>query len=109
MTRSNVSSSQGSVLHLADAQIGVRQTRAGELEQRLGGVDPVRLAAALGDQAQEGADAAADVEHAPARLEPDAPQRRLVGGDLLVLAERPVGGAGAPERPPTARAAGDGG
>ena len=32
---------------------------------------PCALAAALGDQAEEGADAAADVEHALARLEPD--------------------------------------
>ena len=32
----------------------------------------VRFAAALGDQTQERADAAADVEHPPARLEPGA-------------------------------------
>ena len=67
---------------------------------------PMRLAAALGDEAQERADAAADVEHALAGLEPDAPERRLVGRELLVLAERPVVGTGAPERPPAGRAAG---
>ena len=66
---------------------------------------PYGTRAALGDQAQERADAAADVEHALARLEPDALERRFVGRELLVLAERPVGGAGAPERPPAGRAA----
>ena len=60
----------------------------------------MRLAAALGDEAQERADAAADVQHPPARLEPDAPERLLVGRDLLVLAERPVVGPRAPERAP---------
>ena len=67
----------------------------------------MRLAAALGDQAQERADAAADVQHALARLEPDTPERRLVGRELLVLAERPIVGAGSPERPPAVGAPGD--
>ena len=70
---------------------------------------PMRLGAALGDKAQEGADAAADVQHALAGLEPDTLERRLVGRELLVLAERPVGGAGTPERPPTGCAPGYGG
>src|SRR6266540_798646 len=82
-----------------------RSARARERDQRLGGVDPVRHAAALGDEAKEGAGAAADIEHAPPRLEPSPLQRRLVGRELLVLAERPIVGAGAPERSPTARAA----
>jgi hypothetical protein len=65
----------------------------------------VRFAAALGDQTEEGARAAADVEHAPPRLEPGPLERRLVGGELAVLAERPVGRAGAQERFPAGRTA----
>jgi hypothetical protein len=34
------------------------------------------------------------------RLKPRPREGRLVGWELLVFAERPVGGAGAPERPP---------
>ena len=71
VTRSNVSSSYGrsSISPTRRSASGSRVAR--ERDQRLGGVEPVRLAAALGDEAQERADAAADVEHAPARLEPE--------------------------------------
>ena len=54
-------------------------------------------------------DAATDIEHAPARLEPGPLERGLVGGQLPIFAERPGGGAGAPERSPTVRASGRGG
>ena len=57
-----------------------------ERDQRLGCVDPVRLAAAPGNEAQECADAAADVEHALPGLEANTLERRLVGRDLEVLA-----------------------
>jgi len=49
--------------------------------------------------------AAADVEHQLSRLEPDAAERVLVGGDLLVLAQPPVRRACAPQRPPALGAA----
>ena len=60
----------GEIFHLADAEIGVGQPSTYELDERVGGVDAVRFAAALGDETEEGAGTAADVEHAPARLEP---------------------------------------
>ena len=93
------------LLHLAHAQIGLRQAPSGEADQRLGRVDAARLGAAVSDQAQERAGAAADVEHAPARLEPGALESRFVGRQLHVLAERPVGRARAPQRSPAGRAA----
>jgi len=69
----------------------------------------VRFAAALGDQTWEDAGAAADVEDAPAELEAGPLECCLVGGELAVLGERPVGGAGTAERSPPRRAAGRGG
>jgi hypothetical protein len=40
-------------LHLSDAEIRTRQPLARELDERLGGVDPMWFAAALGDDAEE--------------------------------------------------------
>jgi DNA-binding PadR family transcriptional regulator len=65
----------GEIFHLADAEIRVGQPPTGELDQRVRGVDAVRFTASLGNQTWEGAGAAADVEHAPARLEPRSLQR----------------------------------
>jgi hypothetical protein len=58
------------VLHLADTQVGWWEARARKADQRVGRVDPVRLAAAVRDQLQEGVGAAADVEDTPASLKP---------------------------------------
>jgi len=55
-------------------------------------------AAAVGDEAEKGARPAADIEHAPAGVEPDVAERLLVGRALLVLVECPLLGSGAPER-----------
>ena len=95
----------GQGLHLADAEIGVRQAGTRERDQRLGGVEAVWNASALGDEAEEGADTAADVEHVLPRFEAGALQGCLVGGELEILAQRPVGRTGAPERSPAGRAA----
>jgi hypothetical protein len=99
----------GQILHLADAKIRVRQSDLCEGDERVGGVDAVRFAAALDDEAQERPDAATDVEHAPPGLEAGPLECCLVGGELTVFAERPIVGTGAPERSPPARAAGRGG
>jgi hypothetical protein len=90
----------GQCLHLADPQVGVREAPASDLDQRLGGIDAERARAAGCDQAKERTDAAADVEHELSRLERDPRERLLVRGHLLVLAQRPVGRACAPERSP---------
>jgi hypothetical protein len=99
----------GQRLHLADPEIGVREALASDVEQRVGGVQAERARVAVRDEAQERPDAAADVEHQLRRLEPDTPQRLRVGRHLLVLAQRPVRGACAPQRPPAFGAARDGG
>ena len=54
-------------LHVADTEVGLRKSLARERDQRLRRIDPVRLGAASGDQAEEDADPAADVEHTLAR------------------------------------------
>ena len=90
----------GQGLHVADTEVGLGESLARERDQRLRRVDSMRLGAASGDQAEEDADAAADVEHPLAGLERDARERRLVARDVLLLADRPVGGPGAPERSP---------
>jgi hypothetical protein len=96
-------------LHVAVTQISIGQSRPCDDEQRLRRIDPVRAPTALCDEAQERPDATSDIEHAPARFEPDASERVLVVRDLLVLAQRPVRGPRAPQRAPALCTSGDGG
>jgi hypothetical protein len=77
----------GQRLHVSGPQLSVGNAFTGNLEQRLRGVESERSCAAVGDQAQERADATADVEHELPGLQIDPAQRLLVGRGLLVLAE----------------------
>ena len=89
-------------LHLADPEIGVGQATVRDGDQRLGRIEAGRLASAIRDELEKGADPAADVEDALTALEPDPVQRRLVRGSLLVFADRPVSGRApqsGPQRP----------
>lgn len=62
----------------------------------------MRLGAALGDELQERTGPAPDVEDARAGLEAGSFECGRVGRQLPVLAQRPVGRARSPERPPSA-------
>jgi hypothetical protein len=95
-------------LHVAHSQVGIQKPLAGTREELRGGVESEWLRSAFGDKAEEGADAAADVEHVLRGPDTDTAQRLLVGGDLLILAERPIRGSGTPQRSPTLGAAGRG-
>ena len=68
---------------------------------------PKGFGAAVCDEAQERPDATADVEHTLTRLERNTLERRLVARKLLLLAERPIVGPGAPQRPPPLRTSRD--
>ena len=59
----------GEGFHVADAQVCVRNSSSGQVNQGFGGVEAEGLSAAVRNEAQECADAAADVEYALARLE----------------------------------------
>src|SRR5262249_52052733 len=96
-------------LHFTDAEIRVWKALAGEGDQRLGCIEPVRPAATFHDEAQERADAAADVEDPPFRFEPGSLERPLVRRELSILAQRPVGRTRSPEWAPPGRAPGYGG
>jgi len=78
---------------------------ARQADQGLGRVDARRDRAAPRDQLEEGADPAADVEHPLAGLEADMVEGGLVGRGLLILADGPVAGPRAPQRPPARTAA----
>jgi hypothetical protein len=95
----------GERLHLAHPQVSLGHAFPGDLDQRVGGVEPERLGPAVGDEAQEHPRAAADVENPLPARDPHAPDRLLVGGDLELLVRGPVPRPGAPKRPPLRRAA----
>jgi hypothetical protein len=96
----------GESLHLTHPQVSLGHAFAGDLDQRLRGVEPERLGPAVGDEAEEHAGAAADVENPLPGRDPDAPDRLLVGGHLELLVRGPVPRPGAPQGPPLRGAAG---
>jgi hypothetical protein len=73
------------ILHLADTQIDARQARAGEFDQPFGSVEPECARTTLGNLAQKGANAAADVEDRIAWPELDTLERGFICRRLLVL------------------------
>ena len=70
VTRSKLSSAKGSDSISPTSSSALREPAVGDLDQRLGGIEPGDARAAVGGEAQEGAGAAADVEHAVAGSSP---------------------------------------
>ena len=91
----------GERFHVADAQVCFWDSSSRQVDEGFGCVETEGFGAAVCDKAQEGADAATDVEHTLAWLERNTLERRVVARKLLVLAERPIVRPGSPERPPT--------
>ena len=99
----------GEVLEVAEREVGVGHALAGDREQRLGGVDAGDDGAVVGGGAQEGAAAAAGVEHGLAGAEAGALDGELVRRPHLRLGLAPVAGAQAPRVAVVLRAGGSGG
>jgi hypothetical protein len=96
----------GELLQVALGEIGLGHALAGDGEELLRGVEPARSRAVVGGDAQEGAAAAADVEHGVARADLGTADRRPIGGGLLGLHLAPVLGAHAPGPAVAVRAGG---
>ena len=96
----------GEVHQVALAEVGLGDALARDLEQRRRGVEAADLRALVGGGAEEGAAAAADVEHDVAAGDAGAADRRLVGRQLLRLDGAPVAGARAPRGTAALRASG---
>ena len=96
----------GQELHIAHVELGAGNTSAGQLDERLRGVDSERLRAALGNEAEEDPRTAPDVQDPITGLETYPPQRLLVGGELLLLGAGPVVRPCSPEGTPARCAAG---